>query len=625
MLIDEASLKEIGGRYAARWPWPRSLFGAIIASLHHAGAKKILMDFQFFEPSGDTLQDDILAAYSAGCPETVLGRTHEKSPIFWTADFQKQFPQFQIDQRMGLVDFLPDKDGVYRHYPMAGSLASRATERKTPQDPLLLRWYASTMTNNPALRFPPNQALSAAPFVVLGENLQRQLRQQGLDDTIPTNIVPGLARLPPLDESIAGLVRNKVVFVGANAAATTDLKATPVGKIEPGLLVHFTAWANAERGDFITRISDFTVFSGSVLLVLIVVLTGWKFSSAVLTVLMSGTAVLGMLAGSYFGFRHNYFLPPVLPVASIGLGLLASTAHNFWRESKRKREIQGIFGSYVSRQVVEKLLRNPDAIRLGGEKKVLTVFFSDLAGFTDLSEKVSPEELVGLINRYLARVSDFILDNGGYVDKYIGDAVMGVFGSPEPLPNHALAACEAALSTRDWMENSGLQSSAKSKLRVRIGINTGEMVVGNVGSERKKNFTVLGDAVNLASRLEAANKAVETLILIGEDTARMVSGRFVLRPVARLRVKGKVQPNQTYELVCRIDEAQAEDKEFVSRYTAAYESYLSKEFATARTQFSEALLLRPNDHMTQFYLDRAANLQYNQLSPDWDVLELKSK
>lgn len=625
ILVDEDSLKEIGDRYNVRWPWPRSLFGALIASLHHAGAKKILMDFQFFEPSEDAAQDDILAAYSAGCPETVLGRTREKWPRFWTADFQKQFPQFQISRQMGLVDFVPDEGGVYRHYPMTGSLAAMAVEGETLQHDLLLRWYASTRPKSPALRFPTNQALSAAPFVVLGEKLQQQLRQQGLDDTVATNIVPGLARLPPLEESMAARVRNKVVFVGANAAGAMDLKATPIGQIEPGVLVHLTAWANAERGDFITQIPDLIVFSGSILMLFLVVLVGWKFLSAFVTVLISGIAVLGMLAESYFAFRHNYFLPPVLPVASVGLGLLASSAHNFWREGRRKREIQGIFGSYVSQQVVETLLKNPDAIRLGGEKKHLTAFFSDLAGFTDLSEKVSPEELVLLINRYLARVSDFIIDNGGYVDKYIGDAVMGVFGSPEPLPNHALAACRAALSTRDWMEQTGLESSVKTKLRVRIGINTGDMVVGNVGSERKKNFTVLGDAVNLASRLEAANKAVETVILIGEDTARMVAGQFVVRPIARLRVKGKLQPNQTYELICRTGEAPAEEQEFVSRYTTAYESFLRREFAAAREQFRKALELRPTDHMAQFYLDRATKFEYESLAPEWDVLELKSK
>jgi adenylate cyclase len=200
---------------------------------------------------------------------------------------------------------------------------------------------------------------------------------------------------------------------------------------------------------------------------------------------------------------------------------------------------------------------------------------------------------------------------------------MGVFGSPKELENHAVAACRAAIASRDWMATAFADSPVK--LKVRIGLNTGEMIVGNVGSERKKNFTVLGDSVNLASRLEAANKDVGTLILIGEDTERLARGQFLTRPIARLRVKGKQQPNQTYELICEIGKADAETKEFVGAYTAAYENFLKREFAAALAQFRHALVIRPKDKMTQLYLDRATKFEYESLITDWDVLELKSK
>jgi adenylate cyclase len=605
-----------------RWPWPRSLFAALIASMHQAGAAKFLMDFQFLEPS-DGAQDDMLAAYAAGCPETILGRTRDKTPIFWQDDFQKQFPQFAVTNRMGLVDFSPDDDGVYRHYPMAGSLAAKATGKSFLEGRLLLHWYASLGTTNQSLQFPTNQALSAAPFVVLGEQLQRQLEAKGIDDTNPTNIVPGLAGLPPLDESVAAKVRGKIVFVGANASGAVDLKATPVGGIEPGTLVHFTAWADEERNDFIKPFPKLADLIVSLVMVFTVILTGWRHSKVAWMVGIGGAFILILLAGSFLAFRADYFFPPATPVAGVCFALLAGSTHNFWRERRRKREIQTIFGSYVSKQVVDKLLKNPDAIRLGGEKKNLTVFFSDLAGFTDLSEKLPPEELVRVVNRYLAQVTDFILDNGGYVDKYIGDAVMGVFGSPEPLPNHALAACRAALASRDWMAEAF--RNAPVKLHARIGLNTGEMIVGNVGSERKMNFTVLGDAVNLASRLEAANKDVGTVILIGEDTEQMVRGEFVTRPIARLRVKGKHQPNQTHELICKTGGANAEQMHFVAAYTEAYKCFLNREFEVARVQFLQALALRPGDRMAQLYLDRAGKFEYEPPTPDWDVLELKSK
>lgn len=609
ILVDEASLKEIGERYSVRWPWPRAFFAAMIASLHQAGAEKILMDFEFLEPSEDSAQDDTLAAFSAACPEVVLGRTHDKIPIFWQSDFQKQFPQFAVSNRLGLVDFAPDGDGVYRHYPFANSLASKATARDVIETNLLLRWYGGLK------QLSTNAILSAAPFVVLGA--------KNINATEPESAAQELAALPPLNESIAPLIRNKVVFIGANAAGTSDLKATPVGKIEPGALVHFTAWANAERGDYIKPFSSFADLLAGAIFIAAIIFTGWKFPSAALIAGICVALELVLFGGNFLAFHYNYFFPPALPVICIGLALTASVSHNFWRESRRKREIQGIFGSYVSKEIVEKLLKHPDAIKLGGEKKELTVFFSDLAGFTDLSEKLPPEELVQVVNRYLAEITNFILENKGFVDKYIGDAVMGVFGSPKELENHAVAACRAAIASRDWMATAFADSPVK--LKVRIGLNTGEMVVGNVGSERKKNFTVLGDSVNLASRLEAANKDVGTTILIGEDTERLARGQFLVRPIAWLRVKGKQQPNQTYELICEMDKADAETKEFVGAYTAAYKNFLKKEFAAALAQFRHALAIRPADKMTQLYLDRAVKFEYETLIPDWDVLELKSK
>ncbi|HEY1662940.1 MAG TPA: adenylate/guanylate cyclase domain-containing protein [Verrucomicrobiae bacterium] len=628
VLIDEASLKEIGQRYSVRWPWPRSLFGALIASLHQAGAKKIVMDFEFFEPSEDSMQDDVLAAYSAACPETILGYSRIssptngppqiKTPIFWPDTFQKQYPQFAVQSRMGLVDFTPDSDGVYRHYPMHGSLAAQATVHIPEQTNSLLRWYGGLN------QLPTNAVLSAAPFVVLGVKLQEDLRDKKFDETDPASIERGLATLSPLEGSIAALVRDKVVFVGANASGTVDLKATPVGKIEPGVLVNYTAWANAEQNCFIQPFSALGNLFLSALLAFAVILVGWRYTSAAALAGIAALLIALLLAGSFAAFRAGIFFAPTTAIFGIFFAALTSAVHNFWRESARKREIQGIFGSYVSKEVVEKLLKNPEAIKLGGEKKELTVFFSDLAGFTDLSEKISPEELVQVVNRYLAAMTDFILDNGGYVDKYIGDAVMGVFGSPEPLENHAAAACRAAIACRNWMATAF--QDAPVKLHARIGLNTGPMIVGNVGSERKKNFTVLGDAVNLASRLEAANKDVGTILLIGEDTERMARGKFVTRPIARLRVKGKLQPNQVYELICEAGDASVEESSFVAAYRAGYGHYLKREFAAAREHFLRAKTMRPDDKMTQCYLDNLAEFEHQQPAADWDgVLILKSK
>lgn len=622
VLIDEDSLKTIGERYHVRWPWPRSLFADLILALHQAKAGAILLDFEFLEPSASE-HDDVLAAVAAACPEVILGRTKDKTPSFWQADFQKQYPQFAVSNRLGLVDFAPDDDGVYRHYPIVDSLAGKAAAGGYLRTNLLLHWHVSVSTTDPKRKVSSDAALSAAPFVIVGKRIQDELVAKGFDITDPASIQRGLAILPPPADAIITNVFRMVVFVGANAAGTADLKATPLSGIEPGAMVHFTALANVQENDWLQPVPEIIPLAVAVALACLFILIGWRRADATSNALV-GTAMVALLfAGSCLAFRANCFFPPSLPVAGVVAALIAGTTHNFWRERKRKREIQDIFGSYVSKHVVEKLLKDPDTIRLGGEKRELTVFFSDLAGFTDLSEKLPAEEMVATVNHYLSAVTDILLDNRGYVDKHIGDSVMGVFGTPEEVRNHALAACRAALASQYWIAKEFRNMPVK--LEMRIGVNTGTVIVGNVGSERKKSFTVMGDAVNLASRLEAANKDVGTLILIGEDTERMVRGHFLVRPIARLRVKGKQQPNQTYELVGEAGKADADTKEFVQAYTAAYENFMKKEFAAARAQFAHAKVIRPDDKMTQLYLDKTVKFEYEGLTPDWDVLELKTK
>lgn len=287
-----------------------------------------------------------------------------------------------------------------------------------------------------------------------------------------------------------------------------------------------------------------------------------------------------------------------------------------------------MFGSYVDPGVVERLVRDPKAIRLGGERREATVFFCDLAGFTDLSEQVAPETLLELINQYLEETSDCLLAHGAYIDKYIGDAVMAVFGAPQNLPDHALAAGRAALAAQEVLGrmNTHLAARHGRTLHMRIGLNTGSMLVGNLGSARKRNYTVLGDAVNLASRLEGANKEFGTAILVGEETARQIGDRLVLRPLTRLRVKGKQQAVEVSELVGRPEDLTEEQRRFLAAYRPAYAAFVRRSFAEAHRGFQAAAALRPDDAMTQALLAEAKRLTQAPPSSDWEpVLTLSTK
>ena len=629
VLVDESSLEAIArDPYDSKWPWPRTLFASMIAGLHKAGARRIVMDFIFLEPSEEAEHDAILAAYATACPEVVLGGLEGKSPIFWTPAFSAKHNG--VLNRVGLVEPNFDEDNVIRTYLWRNSLAQRAFggTRKVWATPLL-RWYGGL----DALRQAGVPVLSAAPFVEAGYNEVVAKISEKHPEYTPEAVSAGLTEVSDLHGGPFDRVRGKVVFVGVNAAGTYssayDLVATPVGPRDPGVLVHWTAWADAVANGFIREVPRPWVLGLAMVLGAAVFAVGWRWPRLGLTVALAAGLAAVALVGSYFGVSRGVWLAPASPLAGVGLGLLGITARNFLQEQRRKREIQAIFGSYVSASVVTQLLRDPDAVKLGGEKRDLTVFFSDLAGFTDLSEKMEPEQLVRLVNFYFNETSPFIIDAGGYLDKYIGDAIMGVFGSPEPLANHALSACRAALAYRDHLPrvNAELERRGEHvRLAARIGINTGPMVVGNLGSERKKNYTVIGDAVNLASRLEGANKEFGTQILIGEKTERRVRGEIVTRPVARLRVKGRQQAVQVHELIGWPDRVDTEQKAFLADYGEGYARFLARDFRAAAAAFAQARERVPSDAMAAKYFDWATALAQKPPPEDWQgIYRLEAK
>jgi adenylate cyclase len=336
-----------------------------------------------------------------------------------------------------------------------------------------------------------------------------------------------------------------------------------------------------------------------------------------------------LLAGSYAALSAGWYFPPATPLAAVFLTLLGVVAESYWLEQARKREIQSMFGAYVDPGVVAQLVRDPDSLRLGGEKREATVFFSDLAGFTDLSEKLKdhPEQMVEVVNAYLDATSECLLNHGAYVDKYIGDAVMAVFGVPAPLPDHALAACRAALAAQGLVAGLNTRFAATGvTLAVRIGLNTGDLIVGNVGSSRKRNYTVMGDTVNLASRLEGANKAFGTHILLGDETARRVAGVLATRPLARLRVKGKLQAVEVFTLHGELAALSPAEREFLAAYRAGYDAYVNRRFAEAAAALARAEALMPDDLTTRRLREESARHEQAPPPADWEpVLTLDSK
>ena len=606
-----------------RWPFPRTIFAQLVVALQQAGAKRVLVDFTFFEEA-EPFEDATLASVAAVSPSVVLACTKERAPVFWTRDFVTAHPAFFRKPRTGFVEFPADDDGVARTYLTADSLAAAAFDppAKTAAGKLL-RWHG-----------PLNQlgekgvlVLSATPFIEAGRQIINRLQAADPDFT-PEKFAEALGQEPALMGKLADTVRGRIVFVGTNASSTSDFKPVPVGDVQPGILLHWTAWTNLASGGFIQMVPRPGMFVSALLVAGAIIWAGRRQLDLTAPLIMAGTLAAGGAVGSYAALSAGWFIPPATPLGAVLLTLLGVVAETLWVEQARKREIQSMFGAYVDPEVVAQLVRNPDSIQLGGERREATVFFSDLAGFTDLSEKLPPEQMVEVVNAYLEQTSECLHKHGAYVDKYIGDAVMAVFGVPLALPDHAIAACKSALEAYKAIDGINAKYAARVgvKLKVRIGLNTGEMIVGNLGSSRKKNYTVMGDAVNLASRLEGANKAFGTGILIGQETAQRVQGVMATRPLARLRVKGKVQAVEVHTLLGLSAELSTTEREFLSAYRSGYEAYVHARFAEGALALARANGIIGGDLTTARLREECERYSVSPPPAGWEpILTLDSK
>jgi adenylate cyclase len=290
--------------------------------------------------------------------------------------------------------------------------------------------------------------------------------------------------------------------------------------------------------------------------------------------------------------------------------------------------LRNVFDKYMAPEVVDEILRHPENIHLGGEKQELSVFFSDVAGFTTISEQLTPEVLVEVLNVYLSTMAEVILQQRGNVNKYLGDGIMALFGAPRGEANHATLACYAALDCQQALVSCrpAWQARGFPELTTRIGVNSGSLVVGNMGSQSRMEYTVMGDSVNLASRLEGANKFYDTRLLLGPRTYELARNDIEAREVDVIRVKGKKEPVVIYELLARKGALSSEKRQLVEVFLAGLTAYKQRDFATAKCRFEAALCLDAADGPSREYVRRAQEYLESPPPPDWDgVYEPTSK
>ena len=515
----------------------------------------------------------------------------------------------------GYFNMIPDRDGVVRWMPMVIQCGSGLYM------PLSIQAAWDYLDR-------PNLMVRIAPFgiedirlgqivVPTDESGQVLINYLGPERTFPyfsiTDILEG--EFPP------GTFKDKIILVGATAVGLYDMRSTPFSAVYPGVEVHATVIDNILNGTFLfkprwTKIYDALAI---VLLSLFVGLVIPRVGAIQGVLFASGLFVLHIVATQWLFSHASLWVNMVYPLLALVLVYTSLTIYRYLTEERERKKIRGAFSHYVSTSVVNEVLKHPDKLKLGGEKKDLTVLFSDIRSFTTISEVMAPEELVRLLNEYLTIMTDIILKYDGTLDKYMGDAIMAIYGAPLDMTDHPTRACYSALEMMEGLKklNEKWIKEGKVPLDIGIGINTGMMIVGNMGSEQRFDYTVMGDAVNLGNRLEGANKDYRTNILLSEFTYERVKEEFTCMELDSVRVKGKIRPVRIYQLM-GTKTLPADKTEAIKYFQQGLEEYKDRNWERAIEAFQTVTAMDKSIQAAQVYIQRSLDLKANPPPLNWD-------
>lgn len=435
---------------------------------------------------------------------------------------------------------------------------------------------------------------------------------------------------PAFHDEVADRIKDKIVLVGTSAQALKDLRSTPIDEFLPGVEVHFNIIEQVMQQVFLSRPEHLLVYESLAILVggLFIILVA-PFIGAIFMAALTVLAIGGAFMGSWIAFsEYGFLIDPLYPSFCLAGLFMVSSLLTYARSESERREIRQAFGLYVSPDVMKEIEGDNKKLQLGGELRDLSVMFTDIRGFTTISERLTPEELITLMNDFLTPMSDLVMDNRGTIDKYMGDAMMAFWNAPVDVSDHARRACLAALGMKGALEpiNENLRKIGEKEgreplvLNAGIGINTGPCSVGNMGSRKRFAYSALGDTVNLASRLESQTKSYGVDILIGENTRREAP-EFAALELDLLRVKGKTQPVRIFTLVGDADVAgSAAFKTWAARHEEMMTAYRAAAFDKALDLIAECRTLADGrlDGFYTLYAERIAGLKAELPGPDWD-------
>ncbi len=602
--IDEASLKAFG-----QWPWPRTLLADLVAKLTRLGSAVVAFDVIFAEPdrmspaiAAESFRnldaetraqllklpsnDDVLAD-AMRRTRVVLGESGHhlvvpaegpRPPSAGFAMMGKDPGRFLINfpgvitnvaplekaaVGRGMLTIQSEPDGIVRRVPMV----------MTAQDilmPALSLEMLRVVTGAGAIRV-KTDAAGVGSVAIPGLELPTDRNGQLWVYFAPSNASRYVSAKDVLEDRVPpGRVNRKLVLVGTSAVGLRDIKATPIDPAMSGVEVHAQVLENVLTKSMLVYPSYAigAELVAAILFGLVIIAVG-PILGASMMLALGALVTAGLAAGSWYLFaQHRLLIDATFPLLATFLVYLTLIFINYFREQLQRRRIRSAFGQYLSPSLVDKLAHSHETLTLGGEDRNMTILFSDVRGFTAISEiyKDDPQGLTTLMNNFLTPMTNAIIDHNGTIDKYIGDAIMAFWNAPLHDPAHEVNACNAALEMLTRVdiinvkreEEAAVTGQRFIPLKIGVGLNSGRCVVGNMGSDLRFNYSVLGDCVNLASRLEGQTKSYDVPIIIGSKTAQAVGDKFALLELDYITVKGKTEPEKIYTVLGRADVANSE-------------------------------------------------------------------
>jgi len=680
--IDDDSLKSIG-----QWPWPRNVIAEMVTSLKAMGAKAIAFDGVLAEPDRSspqrvadnlpqgtefqTMRDQLSDLEDH---DSILAKAIEKSGIFiagFTHSTYSQIPdspllikKIQIkkdDEEIFLKSASPFQKAAVFLPELQKASAGNGSFMATPEQDGILRKTGLIFSDKENLY--PSLSLEALRVALMGrkdhirigktpanqrKNIDTDYRLVMGDRVVPIekdglmwvyfrsfdrkkDYISAYKTIDPehmLD--IASRINGRIVLVGASAEGLKDLRNTPLGAFRPGVEIHANVIEQILQNEYLLRPN---IAQNAEQLFIIGVGLFMIMLAPLINVIALGFICVTLIAGVGFGsvFAYTQFgvlMDPVYPSLSVLVIFLASVILTYIRVEAEKRQVRSAFGLYISPDFMKELTSNPDKLKLGGEIRDLTVMFTDIRSFTTISEGLTPEELIGLMNDFLTPMSDLVMKNRGTIDKYMGDAMMAFWNAPLDDPDHERHACIAALKMNEALVPINEQVKIKAEkigkpavlLNAGIGINSGPCAVGNMGSRQRFAYSTLGDTVNLASRLEGQTKSYGVNILIGESTQNKITDMATLE-LDLIQVKGKTKPVRIFTLLGDDEYARSAEFQKLSKlHHAMIQSYRGQQFDDVIDLCRKASPMM-GGYLSYYYKvfeERAVDLMKTPTAQDWD-------